>query len=161
MLELGFQRPLQTTIELEFTDLGVVVLNSATRNAKSKAQFRDNQSYHPIKTLASHRRLLEPWTVSLFVSPSWCCSISIPSVTRSIQDAIAAGVRCPNVKKRTTRSSASGCRPDFSLANAVNRQKTAQSSLIVQQIPLERWAILSDENWPYMRDDLISGHLYK
>ena len=146
----------------------LIVLSYLGRNALSYIRcmmqnflaFRDNQSYHPIKTLASHRRLLEPWTVSLFVSPSWCCSISIPSVTRSIQDAIAAGVRCPNVKKRTTRSSASGCRPDFSLANAVNRQKTAQSSLIVQQIPLERWAILSDENWPYMRDDLISGHLY-
>ena len=30
------QRPLQTTIELKFTDSGVVVLISATRNAKSK-----------------------------------------------------------------------------------------------------------------------------
>ena len=32
------QRPLQTTIELKFTDSGIVVLISATRNAKSKAQ---------------------------------------------------------------------------------------------------------------------------
>ena len=39
MLEFGYQRPLETTIELEFTDSGVVVLNLATRNAKSKAQF--------------------------------------------------------------------------------------------------------------------------
>ena len=43
MLELGFQKPLQTTIELEFTDSGVVVLNSATRNAKSKAQFLESE----------------------------------------------------------------------------------------------------------------------
>ena len=40
MLEIGPQRHLQTTTELEFTDSGVVVLNSATRNAKSKAQLR-------------------------------------------------------------------------------------------------------------------------
>ena len=39
MLEIGPQRHLQTTTELEFTDSGVVVLNSATRNAKSKAQL--------------------------------------------------------------------------------------------------------------------------
>ena len=39
MMGNGLQRPLQITIELEFTDSGVVVLNSATRNAKSKAQF--------------------------------------------------------------------------------------------------------------------------
>ena len=39
MLEFGFQRPLETTIELEFTESGVVVLNLATRNAKSKAQY--------------------------------------------------------------------------------------------------------------------------
>ena len=37
--KFGPQRPLQTTIELEFTDSGVVVLNLATRNAKSKAQL--------------------------------------------------------------------------------------------------------------------------
>ena len=39
MMEFGLQRHLQTTIELEITDSGVVVLNSATRNAKSKAQL--------------------------------------------------------------------------------------------------------------------------
>ena len=37
-MEFGLQRHLQTTIELEITDSGVVVLNSATRNVKSKAQ---------------------------------------------------------------------------------------------------------------------------
>ena len=39
IIKIDLQRPLQTTIELEFTDSGVVVLNLATRNAKSKAQF--------------------------------------------------------------------------------------------------------------------------
>ena len=46
MMGYGFQRPLQTTIKLEFTDSGVVVLNSATRNAKSKAQYRVGQSIY-------------------------------------------------------------------------------------------------------------------
>ena len=48
MMGYGLQRPLQKTFELESTDSGVVVLNSATRNAKSKAQlniFNISQSH--------------------------------------------------------------------------------------------------------------------
>ena len=43
MMGYGLQRPLQKTFELESTDSGVVVLNSATRNAKSKAQFLESE----------------------------------------------------------------------------------------------------------------------